>query len=251
MLRRAAAVKRIEEILMAAIKSAPSQQLGDDFRKIAAYFATPSRRRTRRKAREASGMASMETLGGARPLSGVDAALAAVVAVGEGVNRVVGSVVALMTLGTVLACFASVYTRYALGVNFIWLQEAYVWQHAAVIMLGAGYTMMTGGFIRVDVFYATWSARRRAAMDLVMTALMLAPFLYVFTFTSWRFFLNSWLTDEGSQNPGGLGDLWLLKGALLGLCVLVGLQGLVLVARSILVLRGREEFADTAVAPAN
>ena len=195
----------------------------------------------------------MDNVDAIRQRNGVDDALAAFVWVGESVNRAVGSVVALMTLGTVLACFASVYTRYALGVNFIWLQEAYVWQHAAVIMLGAGYTMMTGGFIRVDVFYANWSARRRAAMDLVMTVLMLAPFLYVFTFTSWRFFLNSWLTDEGSQNPGGLGDLWLLKGALLGLCALVGLQALVLMARSILVLRGRGEFAETASAsaPAN
>jgi TRAP-type mannitol/chloroaromatic compound transport system permease small subunit len=195
-------------------------------------------------------MATTEIMGDARPRSGVDAALCGVVAFGDGVNRAVGSVVALMTLGTVLACFASVYTRYALGVNFIWLQEIYVWQHAAVIMLGAGYTMMTGGFIRVDVFYANWSARRRAAVDIAMSALMLAPFLYVFTFTSWRFFLNSWLTDEGSQNPGGLGDLWLLKGALLGLCALVGLQGLVLVARSVLVLRGRETFAASPAAPA-
>ena len=174
---------------------------------------------------------------------GLEAALAGLVAVGDGVNRAVGHVVALMAFGTVLACFASVYTRYALGVNFIWLQELYVWQHAAVIMLGAGYTMMVGGFVRVDVFYSTWSVRRQAVMDMIMTVLMLAPFLYVFAPVSWGFFLNSWMTDEGSQNPGGLGNLWLLKSAMLGMCALVGLQGLVMLARGTLVLMGREDYA--------
>lgn len=188
-------------------------------------------------------MASTETSAEAQPRGRLDATLAGVVAAAEAVNRAVGAVVALMALGTVIACFASVYTRYALGVNFIWLQEIYIWQHAAVIMLGAGYTMMTGGFIRVDVFYSTWSLRRRAAMDIAMTLLMLAPFLFVFTTTSWRFFLNSWLTDEASQNPGGLSDLWLLKACLLGLCGLIALQGVALLARGALVLRGREEFA--------
>ena len=173
----------------------------------------------------------------------VDAALVLLVTGGEAINRVVGRVVALMTLGTVLACFASVYTRYALGVNFIWLQELYIWQHAAVIMLGSGYTMMMGGFVRVDVFYSTWSVRRQAVMDMIMTVLMLGPFLYVFAPTSWGFFLNSWRTDEGSQHPGGIGDLWLLKGALIGLCALVALQGLVMLARGTLVLRGQENFA--------
>lgn len=169
--------------------------------------------------------------------------LAGVVRVCDGVNLVVGRVVALMALGTVLACFASVYTRYALGVNFIWLQEAYIWQHAAVIMLGAGYTMMVGGFVRVDVFYSTWSVRRQAAMDMAMTVAMLFPFLAVFAPASWGFFLNSWRTDEGSQHPGGLDDLWLLKGALLGLCALVFLQGVAFMARGALVLSGRESFA--------
>lgn len=175
--------------------------------------------------------------------SGAAGLLAVFVSAGEAINRTVGKVVALMALGTVLACFASVYTRYALGVNFIWLQELYVWQHAAVIMLGSGYTMMVGGFVRVDVFYSTWSVRRQAMMDMLMTVLMLVPFLYVFAPVSWGFFLNSWMTDEGSQHPGGLGDLWLLKSAMLGLCALIALQGLVMLARGTLVLMGREEFA--------
>lgn len=171
------------------------------------------------------------------------AALMGTVRVADGASRVVGQVTAWLTLGTVLACFASVYLRYALGVNFIWLQEIYVWQHAAVIVLGAGYTMMTGGFVRVDVFYANWPVRRRAIADMVMTVVVLAPFLWVFSQVSWRFFWRSWLIDEGSMNPGGLENLWLLKGTLVVFCALVALQGLAILARGALVLSGREEWA--------
>jgi TRAP-type mannitol/chloroaromatic compound transport system permease small subunit len=182
---------------------------------------------------------------GAPPIrrNGTDAVLIGIVQVADGVNRAVGQATAWLALGTVLACFATVYTRYALGVNYIWLQELYVWQHAAVIVLGAGYTMMTGGFVRVDIFYAKWNARRRAIADLTMTLLMLVPFLAVFATFTWFFFMNSFRADEGSQNPGGLPDLWMLKGTLVAMCALVAMQGLAIVARSLLVLGGREEWA--------
>lgn len=45
---------------------------------------------------------------------------------------------------------------------------------------------------------------------------------------------------------GGLPNWWILKLALLGFVALVALQGLALLARSLLVLGGREEFAGQA-----
>ena len=76
------------------------------------------------------------------------------------INSAIGNVVAWMTLGTVLVCFGTVYFRYALDSGFIWMQEAYIWQHAIVIFLGAGYTLLHNGHVRVDIFYAQMPARR-------------------------------------------------------------------------------------------
>ncbi len=151
-----------------------------------------------------------------------------------------------LTLGTVLVCFATVYTRYALNTNFTWLQDLYVWEHAAVIVLGAGYTMLVGGFVRVDIFYARWTARQRARADLIQTVIFLIPFMLVCAWAFWIMVANSYRADEASPNPGGLTDYWLLKGTLIAFSVLVLLQGLALAARCILVLRGREEFAPAA-----
>ncbi|MCZ8152099.1 MAG: TRAP transporter small permease subunit [Rhodobacteraceae bacterium] len=164
----------------------------------------------------------------------------------EGLNRSIGNIVSWMALGTVLVCFSTVYTRYALNTNFTWLQDLYVWQHAAVIVLGAGYTMVIGGFVRVDIFYSKWSPRRRALSDLIQTVVFLVPFMAVCAWAFWIMVANSWAADEASPNPGGLQNYWILKGTLLAFVALVLLQAAAMVARSILVLRGREDFAPAA-----
>lgn len=154
-----------------------------------------------------------------------------------------GYIVAWAALGTVFLCFATVYLRYALGMGLIWLQESYIWTHVAVIVLGAGYTMMSGGFVRVDIFYASWSVRRRALSDLVMTLVLLLPFLLVFGMAVWTFWSASFASDEGSLNPGGMANFWILKGTLLVFIGLIALQGLAIVLRGVLVLAGHEKYA--------
>lgn len=170
-------------------------------------------------------------------------ACAALIAGADTLCRWTGYITAFAALATVLLCFATVYLRYVMGTGIIWLQESYVWTHVAVIVLGAGYTMMSGGFVRVDVFYTGWSVRRRAASDMIMTVLMLVPFLWVFGSGIWNFWSSSLAADEGSLNPGGLPDLWLLKGTLVVFVGLIALQGMAFVLRGILVLAGHERYA--------
>lgn len=177
------------------------------------------------------------------PLPGWARMAARTVGLIDGACRISGQIVALATLATVVLCFATVYLRYVMGTGLIWLQESYIWTHVAVIVLGAGYTMMTGGFVRVDVFYSRWGVRRRAATDMAMTLLLLVPFLIVFGTAIWTFWTSSYASDEGSLNPGGMGNYWILKATLLGFLILVGLQGAAFVLRGLLVLAGHEEYA--------
>ncbi|MBS3982108.1 MAG: TRAP transporter small permease subunit [Rhodobacteraceae bacterium] len=185
----------------------------------------------------------MTALTGAGPEPGWVRASAGVVALIDGICRWSGYLVALAALGTVLLCFATVYLRYVLGIGLIWLQESYIWTHVAVIVLGAGYTMMTGGFVRVDVFYARWNTRKRALADMLMTIFVLVPFLTIFGYAIWNFWSASFASDEGSLNPGGMGNYWILKATLLGFILLVGLQGAAFVLRGLMVLAGYERHA--------
>jgi TRAP-type mannitol/chloroaromatic compound transport system permease small subunit len=158
-------------------------------------------------------------------------------------NEGIGRIVAWLTFGTVSVCFLVVILRYIFSIGFVWLQELYVWQHALVFMLGAGYTFLHGGHVRVDIFYARMSARRRAIVDLFGTFVFLLPWLAVILYYGMPFLSLSWRLLEPSSQAGGLPGYFLLKSAIPTFCVLVALQGLALAARSLLVLCGREEFS--------
>ena len=49
--------------------------------------------------------------------------------------------------------------RYVFSVGWVWMQELYIWIHATVFMLGAGYTLLHDGHVRIDLIYRTASPR--------------------------------------------------------------------------------------------
>jgi len=154
-------------------------------------------------------------------------------------NDWVGRTVAWLTLGCVLTCFAVVVLRYAFSIGFPWLQELYVWQHATVFMAGAGYTMLHGGHVNVDVLYGRLDDRRRAWIDIVGTLVFLFPWLAVVAVTSAPFVTSSWSIGEGAATADGMPAVYLLKSLLWVFCALLFLQGLALIVRRALYLAGR------------
>ena len=156
----------------------------------------------------------------------------------DALNEWIGRAVAWLTLGCVLTCFAVVVLRYVFDLGFPWLQELYVWQHAAVFMAGAGYTMLHRGHVNVDVVYGQMSPRRQAWVDVIGTLLFLFPWLAVIAYTSAPFVTSSWGIREGSSNADGMPALYLLKSLLWVFCALLFLQGVALIARRALFLAG-------------
>lgn len=161
----------------------------------------------------------------------------------EAINEWIGRIVMWLSLGIVLVCFGAVYLRYALGTGVPWLQELYVWQHAIVFLVGAGFTLLHGGHVRVDLFYGRMSTRRRAMVDLFGTVVFLMPFMILLAYEAIPFVHLSWRDSEVSLQPGGMPAVYVLKAMLHAFCAVVILQGLVIIARATLVLSGREEFA--------
>jgi TRAP-type mannitol/chloroaromatic compound transport system permease small subunit len=156
----------------------------------------------------------------------------------DGVNERIGNAIAWLTLAMVLAAFVVVVLRYVFSIGFVWLQESYVWMHGIVFMVGAGYTLLKGGHVRVDIFYRDSSARYRAWVDLFGSLVLLLPVVAIVWTVSFPYVETSWSRLEESREAGGLPGLFLLKSVILVFCVTLGLQGLSLAARSLLVLIG-------------
>ncbi len=167
------------------------------------------------------------------------------VRVTDAINRHIGNATAWLTLGCVLTCFVVVVMRYAFNLGYTWMQEFYVWQHAIVFMVGAGYTSLIRGHVSVDVLYVKMTARRKAWVDIFGTVVFLIPWLVVLTYSTAPLILSSWSISENSSQPGGMPAVYLLKSVIWVFCFLVGLQGLALIARRILFLRGHDIDAGT------
>jgi TRAP-type mannitol/chloroaromatic compound transport system permease small subunit len=157
----------------------------------------------------------------------------------DALNEWIGRAVAWLTLACVLTCFAVVVLRYAFDLGFPWLQELYVWQHAAVFMAGAGYTMLHRGHVNVDVLYGRASPRRRAWIDIAGTLVFLFPWLAILAVTSAPFVLSSWSIREPSSTANGMPAVYVLKSLLWVFCLVLFVQGLALIARRSLFLAGR------------
>ena len=156
----------------------------------------------------------------------------------DAINDWIGRTVAWLTLGCVLTCFTVVVLRYAFNLGYPWMQELYVWQHAAVFMAGAGYTMLHRGHVNVDLLYGRLGARGRAWIDILGTLLFLFPWLAVIASASAPFVLSSWAIREPSSTADGMPAVYLLKSLLWVFCAVLFVQGLALIARRTLLLAG-------------
>ena len=81
------------------------------------------------------------------------AQLAAFVRFIDRLNDAVGRGIAWLTLAMVLITFFVVVLRYVYSIGWVWMQESYIWLHGIVFMVGAGYTLLHNGHVRVDIWY--------------------------------------------------------------------------------------------------
>jgi TRAP-type mannitol/chloroaromatic compound transport system permease small subunit len=101
--------------------------------------------------------------------------------------------------------------------------------------------LLIDGHVRVDIYFARWSARTRAAVDLVGVLGAVLPFCGLLLWASWPYVSTSWRLGEGPLQVGGLPFTPFLKSLIPAMAALLALQGLSMAARAILVLAGRAE----------
>ena len=169
-------------------------------------------------------------------------ALALLVQAIGSLNRLVGQIFSWLAVGVVVVCFVVVVQRYVFHTTFLWMQDLYVWLSGAMFTAVAGYALFRDDHVRVDIFYRPASIRWKAVADIIGVLIFLLPFMFVVFNWGLPYVQRSWSYHEASQNIGGMPGLFVLKTFILAFAVLVGLQGIAIIARSILVLSGKEEL---------
>ena len=165
-------------------------------------------------------------------------------------NEYLGRAVSWFALFMVLVQFAVVLMRYVFGVGWIWVQESIIYMHAGVFLAAAGYTLLHNGHVRVDIFYGGMGERGRAIVDFIGGFLFLLPMCAMIAWSSFGFVARAWSIFEGSpEGDNGIPGVFLLKSAILLFCAVVALQGLAMMARSVLTLSGAEPPPSPAAGP--
>ncbi len=162
-------------------------------------------------------------------------------------NTVVGRLAAWLVLYMTLMQFVVVIMRYVFSYGVIQMQESIWYMHGLLFMLGAGYTLVKEGHVRLDVFYREASDRAKAWINLVGALVLLLPFCVANFDFAWSLVLNSWAVREGSTETTGLPYIYLFKTVILVFSVLVIMEGIALALRSLLTLteRGRSDIPAT------
>jgi len=157
------------------------------------------------------------------------------------ITAAVGRIATWCSLYVVVAEFAVVVFRYALGFGSIRLQESVLYAHASLFMLAAAWTLQIDGHVRVDIFYSRGTARARAAVDLLGALVFLLPFAAVLFAFTLPYVERSWHIFESSPQPSGLPFVYLLKTVILVFAALIGLQGVARAIRAALVLSAPQQ----------
>ena len=144
----------------------------------------------------------------------------------ETANEWIGRAMGWLMFGLVLLVTGDVISHYAFSTGAVWLQETEWVIFSIIFLMGAGYTFLYDGHVRVDIIYSRLSDKRKAYVDLACAFTFLLPMCVLIIITSYKFIAASWEVREFSPDPGGLPAYYLLKGFIpLGFTMLA-LQGL-------------------------
>jgi TRAP-type mannitol/chloroaromatic compound transport system permease small subunit len=159
-------------------------------------------------------------------------------------NEWIGRGVAWVTALLVVVIFVDVVMRYTFNTSFVFTQELEWHLFGFIFLIGAGYTLLHDGHVRVDIIYQRLGFKGRAWINLVGVLIFLIPGCLMVISTSWKFTMTSFAMLEGSPDPGGIPFRFILKGCIPVGFVLLLLQGISLGIHSFLQIIGLETMKE-------
>jgi TRAP-type mannitol/chloroaromatic compound transport system permease small subunit len=147
----------------------------------------------------------------------------------DGLSERFGRVADYCVLFACLISAGNATVRYIFSYSTNGLLEIQWYLFGAIVLLGAPYTLKRNEHVRVDLIYTAVSPRARLWIDAIGFTMILIPAGLYLTLLSLPFFWQSFVSEEVSQNAGGL-ILWPAKLLLplgFGLLTLQGVSELI------------------------
>ena len=125
----------------------------------------------------------------------------------DGINERVGKTTMWLILIVVVISAGNAVYRYVLNDSSNGLLEIQWYLFSAVFLLMAGYVFKRNEHIRIDIIAGRLSARSQNWIDVFGIVVFMLPMVILTMTLSWPVFMNAWVSNETSPNPGGLDPL--------------------------------------------
>jgi TRAP-type mannitol/chloroaromatic compound transport system permease small subunit len=135
-----------------------------------------------------------------------------------------GKTVSILTLLVAVAIMYEIIKRYFFNEPTIWAAETTVFACCLVYLLGAAWTMVLDGHVRIDLLYASLTPRKRAILD-SCTFIFFLGYILAMLWATWTYALESVDVMETTMSPWDP-PIWPMKLAMVVGFSLVLLQGI-------------------------
>ena len=119
-------------------------------------------------------------------------------------NSQIGKHVIWLILASTVISAVNAIVRKTFNVSSNAYLEVQWYLFAATFLLCAGYTLLNGEHVKIDVIYTHFSKRKQMWIDIFGFACFLTPFCVAILWYGVPFFLRGYQSGEMSSNAGGL-----------------------------------------------
>lgn len=155
----------------------------------------------------------------------------------DALSERIGSAAIWLVLLAVLISAGNAVSRKAFDVSSNAFLEIQWYLFAAIFLLGAGYTMLRQGHVKIDVILGRFPKRTQIKVEIIGIICFLFPFVYQVIRLVWPLVVQAYATGEMSENAGGL-IRWPVYALIPIGFALLGLQGVSELIKRIGFLKG-------------
>lgn len=123
----------------------------------------------------------------------------------------IGTLTAFAMVLMILNVTYDVIARYFFKSGSIAMQEMEWHLFSVIILLGMAYTLKEDGHVRVDLIYDRCTPKRKALINMVGVVTFILPIALLVGISSIDNAYEAFLSNEGSGDPGGLPNRWIVK----------------------------------------
>jgi tripartite ATP-independent transporter DctM subunit len=142
------------------------------------------------------------------------------------ISKYAGIIAAFLVVVLSLLVAYDAMMRYLFAAGSIALQEIEWHLFDIIFLLGLTYALKHDKHVRVDIFFERYSKNAKAIVQILAMLFLVIPFSLLFLSDSIDMFIQSYLQNEISSDPGGLTHRYIIKGVLVLSFILLIIQAL-------------------------